>query len=76
MQALVRVQARVRARRVRLSLESERAQQKIHQQLTNETHIREIEVSDILLLGTISLYHDDNLLILHFFMKLLIRCGC
>lgn len=45
MQALVRVQARVRARRVRLSLESQTEQQKLQQQLVNEARVREIEVS-------------------------------
>lgn len=45
MQALVRVQARVRARRVRLALESETTQQKFQQQLVNEARVREIEVS-------------------------------
>jgi hypothetical protein len=44
MQALVRVQARVRARRVRLALESQTAQQKLQQQLANEARVREIEV--------------------------------
>lgn len=46
MQALVRVQARVRARRVRLALESQTAQQKLQQQLANEARVREIEVSN------------------------------
>ncbi|KAI6669742.1 hypothetical protein NL676_004627 [Syzygium grande] len=43
MQALVRVQARVRARRVRIALESQTIQQKLQQQLANDTHVREIE---------------------------------
>lgn len=43
MQALVRVQARVRARRVRLALETQTDQQKAHQQLLQETRVREIE---------------------------------
>lgn len=50
MQALVRVQARVRARRVRMALESQTAEQKLQQQLVNEAHVREIEVSKILYL--------------------------
>lgn len=50
MQALVRVQARVRARRVRLSLESQTAEKELQQQLANEAHVREIEVSIFLYL--------------------------
>lgn len=46
MQALVRVQARVRARRVRMALESQTVQQKHQQQLANEARVREIEVSN------------------------------
>lgn len=47
MQALVRVQARVRARRVRLALEleSETGQQTLQQQLADEARVREIEVT-------------------------------
>lgn len=44
MQALVRVQARVRARRVRMALESQLAEQNHQQQLVHEAHVREIEV--------------------------------
>lgn len=44
MQALVRVQARVRARRVRMALESQLTQQNYQQQLVHEAHVREIEV--------------------------------
>lgn len=47
MQALVRVQARVRSRRVRLALEGQTAQTKFHQQLANEARNTEIEVSSI-----------------------------
>ncbi|CAN8268797.1 unnamed protein product [Cochlearia groenlandica] len=43
MQALVRVQARVRARRVRLALESKTCEQRLQQQLADETRVREIE---------------------------------
>lgn len=46
MQALVRVQARVRARRVRLALESQTEKQKLQQQLANEARVKEIEVSN------------------------------
>lgn len=46
MQALVRVQARVRARRVRLALESQTTEQRLQQQLANEAHVKEIEVSN------------------------------
>ena len=53
MQALVRVQARVRARRVRMALESQTAEQKLQQQLANEARVREIEVSKRLLFLTI-----------------------
>ena len=53
MQALVRVQARVRARRVRMALESQTAEQKLQQQLANEARVREIEVSKWLLFLTI-----------------------
>ena len=45
MQALVRVQARVRARRVRIALEEGQSeQQKLQHQLQHEAHVREIEV--------------------------------
>ena len=40
MQALVRVQARVRARRVRLALETQSEQQKAQQQLLQEARVR------------------------------------
>ncbi|XP_061353649.1 protein IQ-DOMAIN 5-like isoform X2 [Gastrolobium bilobum] len=43
MQALVRVQARVRARRVCLAVESQAAEQKLQQQLASEARDREIE---------------------------------
>lgn len=46
MQALVRVQARVRARRVRMALENQAAEQTFQQQLANEAHVREVEVSN------------------------------
>ena len=46
MQALVRVQARVRARRVRLALEGETAEERLEQNLANEARVREIEVSN------------------------------
>lgn len=45
MQALVRVQARVRARRVRMALENQIGQQKVKQQLAHEARVREIEAS-------------------------------
>lgn len=45
MQALVRVQARVRARRVRMALESQLGHQKAQEQESDESHVREIEVS-------------------------------
>jgi hypothetical protein len=60
MQALVRVQARVRARRVRIALESQTEQQKLQQQLVNEAHVREIEVSNS------RYFHSDVILILNF----------
>lgn len=44
MQALVRVQARVRAKRVRMALESQLGEAKIQEQ-DHEARIREIEVS-------------------------------
>lgn len=44
MQALVRVQARVRARRVRLTLEGQTTQHNQQQQLEQEARVREIEV--------------------------------
>ncbi|KAL3518646.1 hypothetical protein ACH5RR_021235 [Cinchona calisaya] len=43
MQALVLVQARVRARRVRIALENQTAQQKLQQQLEHDALVREIE---------------------------------
>ncbi|WVZ60815.1 hypothetical protein U9M48_010789 [Paspalum notatum var. saurae] len=43
MQALVRVQARVRARRVRIALENQTDQQNTSPDQTNEAHVREIE---------------------------------
>lgn len=64
MQALVRVQARVRARRVRLALESQTAQQKLQQQLVNEARVREIEVSNF------SYFQSDKLSLFHFVCSL------
>ncbi|TKY44794.1 IQ-DOMAIN 1 [Spatholobus suberectus] len=43
MQALVRVQARVRARHVRMALETQAVQQKLQQKLANKVQVREIE---------------------------------
>jgi hypothetical protein len=45
MQALVRVQARVRARRVRIALESQLGQHVAQPQPVQENLVREIEVS-------------------------------
>jgi hypothetical protein len=46
MQALVRVQARVRARRVRVALENETDDQENNaEEQTDEAYVREIEVS-------------------------------
>lgn len=64
MQALVRVQARVRARRVRLALESQTAQQKLQQQLANEAHVREIEVSKLQILSLRYIFCFDVLVIM------------
>lgn len=55
MQALVRVQARVRARHVRLALESQTAQQKLQQQLANDARVKEIEVRNISLFDSCKL---------------------
>lgn len=44
MQALVRVQARVRARRVRMALENQTDQQDSSPEQNNEAYVREIEV--------------------------------
>lgn len=44
MQALVRVQARVRARSVRLALENQTSEQKLKQRLEDEARVRQIEV--------------------------------
>lgn len=44
MQALVRAQARVRARQVRVSLENQVARKKVPEQDDHENHVREIEV--------------------------------
>lgn len=44
MQALVRVQARVRARHVRMALENQLAQQKQQEHVAQEARVREIEV--------------------------------
>jgi uncharacterized membrane protein len=68
MQALVRVQARVRARRVRLALESQTAQQKLQQQLANEAYVREIEVSNFI-------YFQSNILLVSHFVCLLFHFG-
>lgn len=45
MQALVRVQAHVRARRVRVALENQNDQQNTQHEQTNESYVREVEVS-------------------------------
>ncbi len=68
MQALVRVQARVRARRVRLALESQTAQQKLQQQLANEAYVREIEVSNFICC-------QSNILLVSHFVCLLFHFG-
>ena len=44
MQALLRVQACVRARRVRIALEGQSEQRKLQQQLQHEAHFQEVEV--------------------------------
>ena len=62
MQALVRVQARVRARRVRLALESETRQQ-LQQQLADEARVREIEVTCHSLVSVF--YHLHTLICYH-----------
>lgn len=67
MQALVRVQARVRARRVRLALENQSAQQKLQQQLANEARVREIEVSSIR-------YFQINSICCKTFLKVMLAC--
>ena len=67
MQALVRVQARVRARRVRIALESETAQQKLQQQLENEARVREIEVRNNQLFVRLQVY---NIIYLYVHFKL------
>lgn len=45
MQALVRVQARTRARHARMALENQTAQQKLKEQLEDEAEVKKIEVS-------------------------------
>jgi hypothetical protein len=50
MQALVRVQARVRARRVRVALENQNGHQNTQPEQTNESHVHEIEVTCRLLI--------------------------
>lgn len=47
MQALVRVQARVRARSVRLALENQTSEQKLQKQLEHEARVRQIEVCSL-----------------------------
>jgi hypothetical protein len=48
MQALVKAQARVRARQVRVALENQGARKKIPEQDGNENHVREVEVGHII----------------------------
>lgn len=67
MQALVRVQARVRARRVRLALESQTDQQKLQQQLVNEARVREIEVSSTIPKANLFYYYGIYLFFHHYF---------
>jgi hypothetical protein len=47
MQALVKAQARVRARQVRVALENQVARKKIPEQDDHENHVREVEVGNI-----------------------------
>lgn len=54
MQALVRVQARVRARRVRMALESQLAEQNLKQQIVHVARVQEIEVRIIRMLSNYS----------------------
>lgn len=56
MQALVRVQARTRARHARMALENQTAQQKLKEQLEDEAEVKKIEVS----YGFYYLWNDFN----------------
>jgi hypothetical protein len=56
MQALVRVQARVRARRVRMALENQTDQQNTSPEHTIEARVREIEVICTSLINKASYY--------------------
>ena len=61
MQALLRVQARVRARRVRIALEGQSEQLKLQQQLQHAAHVREVEVSTLQIQSKIKLLSLDSL---------------
>jgi len=65
MQALVKAQARVRARQVRVALENQVARKKIPEQDDHENHVREVEVGHIILWKSTCFQMSHLLQILH-----------
>jgi len=65
MQALVKAQARVRARQVRVALENQVARKKIPEQDDQENPIREVEVGHIILWKSTCYQMSHLLQILH-----------
>jgi len=68
MQALVKAQARVRARQVRVALENQVARKKIPEQDDHENHVREVEVGNIVSMS-LCCQMSHLFLFLHYFIS-------